>query len=59
VPRQPIICCSTPPKPIDDIPLAKVPTTKAMARRTQEYLTYYKHDRPKLKFTWAKEDVKT
>jgi len=43
----------------DERPLAKGPTTKAMARRKQEECAFVKHARPKMKFTWAKEDVKT
>ena len=43
----------------DERPLAKVPTIRAMARRIQEEWTPSEHERPKMKFTWAKEDVKT
>jgi len=43
----------------DERPLAKGPTTSAMARRLQEDSTSFEHARIKLKFTWANEDVKT
>jgi len=41
------------------MPLTKVPTTKAMARRIQEKWASNVHTRPKMNFTWAKEDGKT
>jgi len=43
----------------DEIPRAKGPTTKAMARRIQEEWALNAHARPKMNFTCAKEDVKT
>jgi len=43
----------------DEIPLPKGPTTRAMAKRTQEEWASNEHARPKMEFTWAKEDVKT
>jgi len=44
---------------IDEISLTKGPTTRAMARRIQEEWASNAHTRPKMNFTWAKEDVKT
>ena len=44
---------------IDEKPRAKGPTTRAMARRIQEEWALNAHARPKMNFTWAKEDVKT
>jgi len=41
------------------MPLTKGPTTRAMARRIQEEWASNEHTRPKMNFTWAKEDVKT
>ena len=38
---------------------AKEPTTRAMTRRIQEEWVSNAHARLKMKFTWAKEDVKT
>jgi len=49
---QPSILC-------DEMPRAKGPTTRAMARRIQEEWALNVHARPKMNFTWAKEDVKT
>jgi len=43
----------------DEMPRAKGPTTRAMARRIQEEWALNAHARPKMNFTWAKEDVKT
>jgi len=43
----------------DEKPRAKGPTTRAMARRIQEEWALNAHARPKMNFTWAKEDVKT
>ena len=43
----------------DEMPRAKGPTTKAMAWRIQEEWAFNAHARPKMNFTWAKEDVKT
>jgi len=43
----------------DEMPLTKGPTTRAMARRIQEEWASNAHTRPKMNFTWAKEDVKT
>jgi len=43
----------------DEMPLTKGPTTRAMARRIQEEGPSNVHTRPKMNFTWAKEDVKT
>ena len=43
----------------DEKPRAKGPTTRAMARRIQEECALNAHARPKMNFTWAKEDVKT
>jgi len=43
----------------DEMPRAKGPTTRAMARRIQEEWALNPHARPKMNFTWAKEDVKT
>jgi len=43
----------------DEKPRAKGPTTRAMARRIQEEWALNVHARPKMNFTWAKEDVKT
>ena len=43
----------------DEMPLTKGPTTRAMARRIQEEWALNAHARPKMNFTWAKEDVKT
>jgi len=43
----------------DEILLTKGPTTRAMARRIQEEWASNAHARPKMYFTWAKEDVKT
>ena len=43
----------------DEMPLTKGPTIKAMARRIQEEWALNVHARPKMNFTWAKEDVKT
>jgi len=45
--------------PTDEMPRAKGPTTRAMARRIQEEWALNAHARPKMNFTWAKEDVKT
>jgi len=44
---------------IDEMGQAKGPTTRAMARRIQEERALNAHARPKMNFTWAKEDVKT
>jgi len=44
---------------IDEMPRAQGPTTRAMARRIQEEWALNVHARPKMNFTWAKEDVKT
>jgi len=44
---------------LDEMPRAKGPTTRAMARRIQEEWALNAHARPKMNFTWAKEDVKT
>jgi len=41
------------------MPLTKGPTTRAMARRIKEKWASNAHTRPKMNFTWAKEDVKT
>ena len=41
------------------MPLTKGPTTRAMTRRIQEEWTSNAHTRPKMNFTWVKEDVKT
>jgi len=46
-------------KRIDEMPRAKGPTTRATARRIQEEWALNAHARPKMNFTWAKEDVKT
>jgi len=43
----------------DEMPFTKGPTTRAMARRIQEEWALNAHARPKINFTWAKEDVKT
>jgi len=43
----------------DEIPLTKGLTTRAMARRIQEEWASNAYIRPKMNFTWAKEDVKT
>ena len=43
----------------NEMPRAKGPTTRAMARRIQEEWALNAHVRPKMNFTWAKEDVKT
>jgi len=43
----------------DEMPRAKGPTTRVMARRIQEEWALNAHARPKMNFTWAKEDVKT
>jgi len=43
----------------DEMPLTKGRTTRAMARRIQEEWGLNAHARPKMNFTWAKEDVKT
>jgi len=43
----------------DETPRAKGPTTRAMARRIQEEWALNTHAKPKMNFTWAKEDVKT
>ena len=43
----------------DEMPRAKGPTTRAMARRIQKEWALNAHARPKMNFTWAKEDVKT
>ena len=43
----------------DEMPLTKGPTTRAMTRRIQEEWTSNAHTRPKMNFTWVKEDVKT
>jgi len=43
----------------NEIPLAKGPTTRVMARRIQEECASTKHVRPTMNLTWAKEDVKT
>jgi len=43
----------------DEMPRAKGPTTRAMARRIQEEWALNAHARPRMNFTWAKEDVKT
>jgi len=43
----------------EGMPRAKGPTTRAMARRIQEEWALNAHARPKMNFTWAKEDVKT
>jgi len=43
----------------DEMPRAKGPTTRAMARRIQEEWALNAHVRPKMKFTWANEYVKT
>jgi len=50
--RKPVTCS-------DEMPRAKGPTTRAMARRIQEEWALNAHARPKMNFTWAKEDVKT
>ena len=42
-----------------EMPLTKGPTTRAMARRIQEEWASNAQTRPKMNFTWAKEDVKT
>ena len=43
----------------DEMPLTKGPTTRAMARRIQEEWALNAHARPKMNFTWAKEDMMT
>ena len=43
----------------DEMPRAKGSTTRAMVRRIQEEWALNAHARPKINFTWAKEDVKT
>ena len=43
----------------DEMPRAKGPTTRAMARRIQGEWALNAHARYKMNFTWAKEDVKT
>jgi len=43
----------------DEMPLTKGPTIRAMARRIQEEWASNAYTRPKMNFTWAKEDVKT
>jgi len=43
----------------DEMPLTKGPTTRAMVRRIQGEWASNAHTRPKMNFTWAKEDVKT
>jgi len=43
----------------DEMPRAKGPTIRAMARIIQEEWALNAHARPKMNFTWAKEDVKT
>jgi len=43
----------------DEMPRAKGPTRRAMARRIQEEWALNVHARPKMNFTLAKEDVKT
>jgi len=48
-----------PPSGDDEMPRPKGPTTRAMARRIQEEWALNAHARPKMNFTWAKEDVKT
>ena len=50
---------SKPQAPIDEMPRTKGPTTRVMARRIQEEWALNAHARPKMNFTWAKEDVKT
>ena len=42
----------------DEMPLTKGPT-RAMARGIQEEWASNAYTRPKMNFTWAKEDVKT
>jgi len=43
----------------DEMHLTKGPTTRVMARRIQEEWASNARTRPKMNFTWAKEDVKT
>ena len=43
----------------DEMPLTKGSTTRAIARRIQEEWASNAHTRPKMNFTWAKEDVNT
>ena len=43
----------------EEMPLTKGPTTRVMARRIQGEWASNAHTRPKMNFTWAKEDVKT
>jgi len=43
----------------EEILRAKGPTTRSMARRIQEEWALNAHERPKMNFTRAKEDVKT
>ena len=43
----------------DEITLTKGLPTRVMTKRIQEDWASSKHVRPKLKFTWDKEDVKT
>jgi len=44
---------------LDEMHLAKGPTTKALTGKIQEEWASNAHARPKINFTWAKEDVRT